>query len=172
MDRFSAPFEVFASPEQDGTLHAVGPSGVVDLAALDSPVRALHRAFAHALAERIASHGVSVPQWLFLRALSAQEGPTQRELSQRVGMMEPTTATTLNALERRGLVIRVCNSHDRRKVNIHLTPAGRTLHDELLPCSAEVQELATRGIDRRDLTAALAVLAQIAANLAATPETD
>jgi MarR family transcriptional regulator, organic hydroperoxide resistance regulator len=121
-------------------------------------VRDVHRAFSRSLQAKIAAHGVSMGQWFFLRALWDEDGLTQRELSQRVGMMEPTTVTALNSMERRGLVERVRNPHDRRKVNIYLTPKGRSLREVLLPCAAEVSELATRGIDPADLALAIDLL--------------
>ncbi len=128
-------------------------------------VRDVHRSLARALQARIVSHGVSMGQWFFLRALWDKDGLTQRELSQRVGMMEPTTVTALNGMERRGLVERVRNSHDRRKVNIYLTPKGRALRDVLLPCSVEANREATLGIDPADLALAMDVLRRMAINL-------
>ena len=128
-------------------------------------VRDVHRSLARTLQSRIASHGVSIGQWFFLRALWDEDGLTQRELSQRVGMMEPTTVTALNGMERRGLVERVRNTHDRRKVNIYLTPKGRALRDVLLPCSVEVSREATHGVSKPDLAIAMDVLRRMAANL-------
>nr|WP_245613173.1 MarR family transcriptional regulator [Skermanella stibiiresistens] len=110
-------------------------------------------------------------QWFFLRALWDEDGLTQRELSQRVGMMEPTTVTALNSMERRGLVERVRNPHDRRKVNIYLTPKGRGLRDVLLPCAAEVSDLATRGIAPADLALTIDVLHRMIINLGDNPDT-
>jgi len=133
-------------------------------------VRDVHRAFSRALQARIAAHGVSMGQWFFLRALWDEDGLTQRELSQRVGMMEPTTVTALNGMERRGLVERVRNAHDRRKVNIFLTPKGRELREVLLPCSVEVNDQAILGVNPGDLERALTVLLCVAHNLSnATP---
>jgi DNA-binding MarR family transcriptional regulator len=128
-------------------------------------VRDVHRAFSRALQAKIAAHGVSMGQWFFLRALWDEDGLTQRELSQRVGMMEPTTVTALNSMERRGLVERVRNPHDRRKVNIYLTPKGRSLREVLLPCAAEVSELATRGVQPADLALAIDLLHRMIINL-------
>jgi DNA-binding MarR family transcriptional regulator len=128
-------------------------------------VRDVHRALARSLQARIASHGVSMGQWFFLRALWDEDGLTQRELSQRVGMMEPTTVTALNGMERRGLVERVRNTHDRRKVNIFLTPKGRGLREVLLPCSVEVTREATHGVSDQELTTAIDVLRRMIANL-------
>src|SRR5262249_57263649 len=58
-------------------------------------VRDAHRAFQRLLERRIAAYGVTRGQWYFLRALWNEDGLTQRELSARVGMMEPTTVIAL-----------------------------------------------------------------------------
>ena len=131
------------------------PDGVETVGYL---VRDVHRAFTRALQERIAAHGVSMGQWFFLRALWEEDGLTQSELSQRVGMMEPTTVTALNSMERRSLVQRVRNTHDRRKVNIFLTSKGKALRDVLLPAAEEVNVDAVRGLTAADVKVAIAVL--------------
>lgn len=138
--------------------------------ALSSIVRDLHRSFARALQRRIASHGVSMGQWFFLRVLWERDGLTQRELSQRVGMMEPTTVTAVSSMERRGFVRRVRNPHDRRKVNIFLTDRGKELRDVLLPCAAELEDAALRGIDSQDAERVAAVLLKVMENISLPDE--
>ncbi|HYG89144.1 MAG TPA: MarR family winged helix-turn-helix transcriptional regulator [Azospirillum sp.] len=132
---------------------------------LSHVVRDVHRSFSRALQMRIASYGVSMGQWFFLRALWEEDGLTQRELSQRVGMMEPTTVTALNTMEHKGLVERVRNPHDRRKVNIFLTVHGRALKTVLLDCASGVNEMAVRGIAPDDVRRAMEVLCSISSNL-------
>src|SRR5688500_9458427 len=88
-------------------------------------VRDAHRAFQKVLERRIAPFGVSRGQWYFLRVLWQEDGLTQRELSDRVGTMEPTTVIALQSMERAGLISRVRRSDDRRKTRVFLTPAGR-----------------------------------------------
>ena len=105
-----------------------------------------HRSLSRSLAARITQSGVSIGQWYFLRALWQEDGLTQRELSQRVGMMEPTTVTALNGMEKRGLVERVRNAHDRRKMNIFLTDKGRSLQAQLKPMEDEVSQVAIQGV--------------------------
>jgi DNA-binding MarR family transcriptional regulator len=131
--------------------------------------RDVHRAFSRQLQAKIAAHGVSIGQWFFLLVLWERDGLTQRELSQRVGMMEPTTVTALNGMERRGLVERVRNAHDRRKMNIYLTAKGRGLREALLRCAHEVDLLARRAIDPGDIAKAMSVLARVMANLNSDP---
>ena len=56
-------------------------------------VRDANRAFQRLLEKRIAPYGVARGQWYFLRVLWTEDGLSQRELSARVGTMEPTTLT-------------------------------------------------------------------------------
>ena len=80
-----------------------------------------------------------------------EDGLTQRELSQRVGMMEPTTVTALNGMEKRGYVKRVRNTDDKRKVNIFLTAKGRALRNVLLPHAIDVNIRAVAGVSAEDV---------------------
>jgi DNA-binding MarR family transcriptional regulator len=128
-------------------------------------VRQTHRAFTRALQARIAPHGVSIGMWFFLRALWQEDGISQRALSQRVGMMEPTTASALTNMERKGLVRRIRNRTDRRIVNVFLTERGQGLRRELLPLAAEVNEAALRGVSVSEVAQLRALLAKIQARL-------
>jgi MarR family transcriptional regulator, organic hydroperoxide resistance regulator len=128
-------------------------------------VRETHRAFLRALGARVARHGVSIGMWYFLRALWEEDGLTQRELSRRVRMMEPTTATALESMERRGLISRTRNPEDRRKVNIRLTGRGRRLRAALLRCAMEVNEVALAGIAAKKIPPLREHLARIKRNL-------
>jgi len=128
-------------------------------------VRQTHRAFTRALQARIAPFGVSIGMWFFLRALWQQDGISQCELSQRVGMMEPTTASALTNMERKGFVQRVRNRSDRRIVNVFLTERGRALRRELLPLAAAVNEEALRGIAVNEVAQLRAVLGRVETRL-------
>src|SRR5262245_44272505 len=85
------------------------------------------RALVRALQVRLADHRVSFGHWAFLRILWERDGLTQRELSERAGVMEPTTFTALKAMERLGYVVRHRKNGDRKKVYIFLTPRGLEL---------------------------------------------
>jgi DNA-binding MarR family transcriptional regulator len=128
-------------------------------------LRMTHRSFARAVQQRIAPRGVTIGMWYFLRILWEEDGLTQRELSQRIEMMEPTTATALRNMEERNLVRRVRNASDKRKVNIYLTDAGRALRDVLLPHAKAVNEMALAGVAEADIACFRKVLGQMRANL-------
>ncbi len=114
-------------------------------------LRDTYRAFTKILQSRISAHGVTIGQWYFLRVLWDEDGLTQRELSQRVGMMEPTTVTALNGMEKRGYVKRVRNVDDKRKVNIYLTEKGKALRNVLLPHAIDVNIRAVAGVSPDDV---------------------
>lgn len=131
-------------------------------------VRETHRSLNRVLQVRLGRYGVSLGQWVFLRALWQEDGITQRELSQRVGMMEPTTVTALNGMERQGLVERVRNRHDRRKINIFLTPKAQGLRDQVLPGAREVTVAAVAGLSMADVARMAETLRTMVANLSAS----
>lgn len=108
--------------------------------------RIAFRNFSRALEKRTMLHGVTSGQWRFLRVLWIEDGITQRELSHRVGLQQPTTVSALKGLEKAGLVHRWQSPDDRRKLHVYLTPRARQLRPLLAPFVAEVNEMATRGM--------------------------
>ena len=128
-------------------------------------MRDAHRAFQRVLERRIARFGVTRGQWYFLRVLWIRDGLTQRELSARVGMMEPTTVIALKGMERAGLVRRARSREDGRRAHVWLTPRGRRLEHELLPVARAIVREAEKGIARRDVAVFRAVIARMTGNL-------
>jgi MarR family transcriptional regulator, organic hydroperoxide resistance regulator len=128
-------------------------------------VRDAHRAFQRLLERRIAAYGVARGQWYFLRVLWNTDGLSQRELSARVGMMEPTTVIALRGMERAGLIRRVRGDDDRRKVRVFLTAKAKRLRNELLAVARGITEAAEQGIGRHDLAAFRRVVSLMTANL-------
>lgn len=131
-------------------------------------VRATHRALQRFLQSKIEPHGITLGMWYFLRALWHEDGLTQRELSVRVGTMEPTTLSAILIMEKKGLVRRVRNKSDRRKWHIHLTPKGRTLKGKLLPLARDVVDKAAYNLSRSEVAQLLKALAEVQKSLHAT----
>ncbi|MFW6093986.1 MAG: MarR family winged helix-turn-helix transcriptional regulator [Pseudomonadota bacterium] len=127
--------------------------------------RLTFRAFARTLEQRILPHGITIGQWRFLRELWRGDGITQRELSERLSMREPSTVGAVRSLESAGLVRRVRDGYDRRKIRVYLTPRARSLRDPLLRHVRDVNVMATKGIPGEDLETARRVLLQLMTNL-------
>jgi DNA-binding MarR family transcriptional regulator len=124
------------------------------------------RGFVRALTVRLAEHGVSFGHWTFLRILWEEDGLTQRELSERAGVMEPTTFSAIKAMEELGYVARRQTPENRKNVYVHLTPQGRALKDRLVPLAEEVNRIATRGVAPEDVAATRRALVAMLENLA------
>jgi DNA-binding MarR family transcriptional regulator len=123
------------------------------------------RLFTRALQLRFAPHGVSVGQWPLLLYLWQEDGLTQKELSRRVHIEEPTTTRTLGRMERDGLVRRERNPRNRRQVKVYLTERGQALRDELVPFALEVNAIATFGMSEQDKSRINSLLGYIIARL-------
>ena len=125
------------------------------------------RGFARALQMRLTEHSVSYGHWTFLRILWESEALTQRQLSARAGVMEPTTFSALNAMERLGYVSRRASPRSRKEVHVHLTPRGRALKRKLVPLAEEVNGVALRKVGAAAVATTRRTLLALIENLAA-----
>lgn len=105
------------------------------------------RGFNRSLTRRLADHGVPFGHWVFLRILWKEEGLTQRELSERANLTEPTVHTALAKLESQDIISRRTESGNRRKQHVYLTRKGRDLQSVLEPLAVEANETALQGLD-------------------------
>jgi DNA-binding MarR family transcriptional regulator len=131
-------------------------------------IRMVYRAMQRLLQTRIGPHGVTLGMWYYLRALWSEDGLTQRELSHRIGTMEPTTLSAIQVMERSGLVKRVRSRDDRRKVHIHLTKKGRDLERLLMPLAVEVVDTSVAGFSAKEVQQLLRFLKTIGGNIEAS----
>lgn len=128
--------------------------------------RIVFRSFSRLLERGTLTHDVSAGQWRFLRQLWREDGITQRELSERVGMREPTTVVALKGLEKAGFITRKKTEDDRRKTFIHLTPHAKKLELILAPMNAQVHEVATRGMTDAEVETLQQLMRRVIDNLA------
>jgi MarR family transcriptional regulator, organic hydroperoxide resistance regulator len=100
-----------------------------------------------------------------LLALFDEDGVSQVELSERVGMNRATVTSVVDTMEAQGLVKRVRDPEDRRKINVVLTPKGTRLRRPLLETVGDVQRTALKGIAGRDLDRFMVTIERIIENL-------
>jgi MarR family transcriptional regulator, organic hydroperoxide resistance regulator len=130
-------------------------------------VKLAGRGLARALQMRLTEHSVSYGHWMYLRILWDADGITQRELSVRAGVMEPTTFAALKAMAKRGYLTRRRNPQSRKEMQIDLTPEGRALKAKLVPLAEEVNDVALRGVAAADIAATRRTLLALIGNLTA-----
>ncbi|MBL8685148.1 MAG: MarR family transcriptional regulator [Myxococcales bacterium] len=94
--------------------------------ALYSASRAMIRAY-QPLLEPL---GITYPQYLVMLALWERDGVTVKSLGERLALDSGTLTPLLQRLEAQGVVRRQRSDEDERKVEIHLTSAGRQMRNK------------------------------------------
>ena len=92
------------------------------------------------LRSRLRAEGLDIGVWFYLRVLWEEDGLTQRELSERVGDVQPSSVAALRALEAKGLVTIAADRDDKRKIRVSLTAHGRRIKRRMLHLAEEVNE--------------------------------
>ena len=134
-------------------------------------IRDTERAFRKSLQVRLARYKVPFGHWSFLRILWQTDGLTQKELSERAGVMEPTTLAAIKAMEAAGYVRRKQLATNRKNVYVHLSAKGRALKNKLVPLAEEANSISTRNIAPDDLMTTRRVLLAMIENLATDEKT-
>lgn len=124
------------------------------------------RSFQRSLQMRLARYDVPFGHWTFLRALWERDGLTQKQLSDEVGVMEPTTLMAVRAMETRGWVERRQRADNRKNVHVYLTDCGRALKDVLVPLAEEVNATGAKGLTADEIAVGRRVLLTMITNLA------
>lgn len=129
-------------------------------------VRDVSRAFTRSLTMRLERHGVPFGYWTFLRVLWAADGLIQKELSERAGVMDPTTFIALKLMEAQGYITRKKLPPNKKNVYIYLTDKGRELKNELVPLAIESNNVAVEGISAENIKITRDTLFAMLENLA------
>ena len=124
------------------------------------------RTMTRTFSARIAEHGVGMGIFQFLRILWEEDGLSQSELASRTRMRGPSVANAINDLERRGLVKRLADRADGRKVRVLLTPQGRRLYDLVMPDIAVTNQSMLAGFSTAEQETLKAMLRRVRRNLA------
>lgn len=128
-------------------------------------VRFINRAYTKLVEVELRQHAdMTYAQWSFIRILCDEDGLSQRELSERNGLMENTTLVALNLMEERGWVRRQRDKEDKRRLLVYLTEKGRAL-GRLQPLVEKVGRVAVRDIPPDTIVAVREGLRQMLDNL-------
>lgn len=138
------------------------PAGTPIGLQLANTAKAVSRAFN----DRLLEAGGSVPTWLILNSLKADERRTQLELARAVGIEGPTLTRHLDGLEEDGLVRRVRGGADRRAVRVEVTNEGERLFRTLLQAVIAFNRELTDGLGDAELARLRKTLARLEQNVA------
>lgn len=111
---------------------------------------------------RLQPYGLSVGQWLALRALARKgDGTVQKDLAEAIGVEGSTLVGLLDRLAKAGLVERREAPHDRRFKSVHLSEAARQRIAELEELHRSLRYELFEGISEHELSFCMSVLERI-----------
>lgn len=116
-----------------------------------------------------APHGLSTQQFWVVVHLHERDGLSQRDLGRRMDVDAPTVSRVLAALIRRRLVRTEEDPEDRRRSQLHLTPAGRELARALAGSAAEIRRNVVAGMSAAEVDALRVGLRKVIDNMERLP---
>ncbi len=118
-----------------------------------------------AVSQELERLGLHVGQEMFLQCLWRQEGLTQSELVQQLGVQPATVSKMLRRIEQSGLVTKCQDAVDHRVSRVHLTPAGRELKEPVDAAWTRTERRVLGNLSTPDIELLRGLLLQVAANL-------
>ncbi len=94
-------------------------------------LRAVSNHVSRAFAEKLGAKGVTVAEWVMLRALYGKEPTPPSRLAQAMGMTRGAITRLADRLIAKELILREASPDDGRAQTLALTPQGRSLVPEL-----------------------------------------
>lgn len=88
-------------------------------------MRMVSNAVSQEFARKVTAEGVTVAEWVFLRALFDTDGIAPTALADRMGMTRGAISKLADRLAKKELVLRSESAMDKRGQLLSLTPAGR-----------------------------------------------
>ena len=126
-----------------------------------------------ALTQVYSKYGIGIPEWRVLVTLGQFGLLTGKAIGARTHMHKTKVSRAVAQLEARKFVARKANRADLREAFMSLTPAGRSVYEELAPRARDFTEKLSEAVSASDRAAfdrAVALLTQRSAELVAKDE--
>lgn len=134
----------------------------------ESPGMLINR-LAHAMSldmdRRLKAYGVTLSQWFVLKQLWRQEGKSQAELQELLGLERATVNGLIQRMARSGLIECKPDPDDRRVQRIFLTERGRALKQITPSLEDEVNAHAMQGFSEDERTFFIRLLSRALHNM-------
>jgi len=98
-------------------------------------------------------YGIGVPEWRVLVTLGQFGMMTGKAIGSHSHMHKTKVSRAVAMLEQRKLVTRRANRADLREAFLALTPAGRTMYDDLAPVALDFADRLASAVDPADRAA-------------------
>lgn len=125
----------------------------------------LNRALRRNYDRQLKDYGLTPCQFEVLMILCEEDGILLSELGRRVSRDGPTITGVIDRMEKKMLVKRKRDSHDRRVVKVILTPKGKGMEEQLSLTKKQILEKITKDLSARELTLLDTVLVKMMKNV-------
>jgi MarR family transcriptional regulator, transcriptional regulator for hemolysin len=109
--------------------------------------------------------GVTAGQWKVLVMLVEENGLTQKEIANRLGLDGATVIPIIDKMEKDKLVVRNVDPADRRNNRIYRTELANAQWDKMIECASNIKEISLKGIPDKNIKIMVDVLENIWQNL-------
>lgn len=116
-----------------------------------------------AFARKVGAHGVTVAEWVLLRALFSHEVVLPSELAETLGMTRGAISKLSDRLSAKKLIARTAHEQDGRAHTLALTRKGRELVPVLAALADANDEEFFAGLSAGERSALMALMKRIAA---------
>jgi DNA-binding MarR family transcriptional regulator len=125
-------------------------------------LRAVSNHVSHAFRAKVEAHGVTVAEWVVLRALFAEDGVKPSDLAATLGVTRGTISKLADRLLAKELVSVRSDARDGRAQRLVLRASGRRLVPMLAALADENDAEAFGHLDERQRSLLLALLREVA----------
>lgn len=123
-----------------------------------------HLAVLRTFEDRLASTGLTLPQWRVLAALAHHKQLRFGELAKLTGQEPSTLVRQLGVMEERQLTRRMASETDKRATYVELTETGWELAVAIMPQASQVEDKALAGFSADEKEFLRRLLRRIQAN--------
>ena len=131
----------------------------------DQLMARLHRSLRKNYDRQLKGFGLTPCQFEVLLTLWSEDGIVLGELRRRVSRDGPTITGVVDRMEKKMLVKRTRDPHDRRVVKVHLTSKGENLKGDLERTKKLIMEKITRSLSLKDMNALVSLMEKMMRNV-------
>lgn len=131
----------------------------------DQLMARLHRTLRRNYDRQLKHFGLTPCQFEVLMTLWAEDGIVLSELRRRVSRDGPTITGVVDRMEKKMLVKRIRDPHDRRVVKVHLTAKGENLKQDLSRTKKRIMEKITRSLSLKEMSSLVALMEKMMRNV-------
>ena len=108
--------------------------------------------------------GLTPAQWKVILVLNIVDGPTQKEIAEKINVDGSTLVPVIDKMVKNGLVKRMADSKDRRNNRIFLTKKAESTVDSIIVIILQLRKMIYRDISESDIHVTRNVLKSLITN--------